>query len=103
MFDAITLQLCLHFWQLLVHCNVPKYDLYEKKKKKKKKEEWTFQLVNFAVSAEHRFQIKETEKLNKYSDFAKDFKKTFGPWRRVIPILSGVIDTILKNLEKRLS
>ena len=38
----------------------------------------TCRLTDFAVPANHRVKIKDSEKINKYLDFAEDFKKSWG-------------------------
>ena len=40
------------------------------------KKMWTFRIVDFAVSADHRVKLKECEKKDKYLDFAKELEKT---------------------------
>ena len=35
----------------------------------------TFQIVNFAVPADHKIKLKECEKRDKYLDFARELKK----------------------------
>ena len=50
--------------------------LNKKKKKKKRKKRRTCQIVDFAVSANHRVNLKESEKIDKYLDLARELKKT---------------------------
>ena len=38
----------------------------------------TCKILDFAVSAEHKVKLKESEKKNKYFDVAREFKKTCG-------------------------
>ena len=44
--------------------------------KKKKKEKKTCKIVDFAVLADHRIKLKESEKRDKYVDLAWELKKT---------------------------
>ena len=44
----------------------------KKKKKKKKSKKRIFQIVNFVVPADHRIQLKEYEKKDKYLDLARE-------------------------------
>ena len=50
----------------------------KKKKKKKKKKKRTCKIVDFAVPADHRIKLKESEKKVKYLDLAKEFLKNYG-------------------------
>ena len=45
----------------------------QKKKKEKKK---TYKIVDFAVPADHKTKMKESEKRDKYIDLARELKKT---------------------------
>ena len=47
-----------------------------KKKRKKKKKRRTCWIVDFAVLADHRVKLKESEKSDKYLDLAREFTKT---------------------------
>ena len=48
----------------------------KKKKEKKKKEKGRIgQIVDFAVPADHRVKLKESEKKDKYQDLARELKK----------------------------
>ena len=60
----------------------------------------TSQLVNFAVPADNRIKVKESEKPNKYLDLAKELKRLWNMNVTEIPILVGAFGTILKDLEK---
>ena len=42
--------------------------------KKKKKKKRTCIIVDFAVPADHRIKLKESEKKDKYPDIAREFK-----------------------------
>ncbi len=45
-------------------------------KKKNSKEKKSFKIVDFAVSADHRIKLKESEKKDTYLELAKEFKKS---------------------------
>ena len=47
----------------------------KKKKKKKKKKKRTRWIVDFAVPADHRVKLKESEKKDKYLDLVRELKK----------------------------
>ena len=47
----------------------------QKKKKKKRKEKKSCKIVDFAVPADHRIKLKESEKNYKYVDIAREFLK----------------------------
>ena len=48
----------------------------KKKKKKKKEKKRTCKIVDFAVPADYRIKLKESEKKDKYLDLARELKKT---------------------------
>ena len=50
-------------------------------------------IVDFAVPADHRINLKECEKRNKYLDLARELKK-------LIPIVIGAFGTVTKRLLK---
>ena len=55
--------------------------------------------MDFAVLADHRVKLKESEKKDKYLDFAREFKKKL--WKKkvtFIPIVIGALGTITKGL-----
>ena len=60
-------------------------------------------MVNFAVPANHRVKVKETEKKNQYLHFAEKFKNVWNMKMTVIPIvicaLATVIERVIKELE----
>ena len=57
----------------LIPARRPDLILITKKKKKKKKK--ICKIVDFAVPADHRINLKESEKKDKYLDFARELKK----------------------------
>ena len=60
----------------------------------KKKEKRIGKIVDFAVPADHRINLKECEKKDKYLDLAKELK--------IVPVVIGALDTIAKGLLKGL-
>ena len=51
----------------------------------------TCEIVEFAVSADHRIKLKEYEKKDKYLDLARELKKLWNMKVTIIPIVIGVI------------
>ncbi len=64
----------------------------------KKKKKW----VDFAVPADHRLNLKESEKKDKYLDLARELKKLWNMKVTIIPIVIGTFDTVTKGLLKGL-
>ncbi len=60
------------------------------------------QIVDFAVPADHRIKLKESEKKDKYLDFARELKKLWKIKVIIIPILIGAFRTLTKGLLKGL-
>ena len=54
--------------------------------------------MDFAVLADHRVKLKESEKRDKYLDPAKELKKLWNMKVTVIPIIINVPDTVTKGL-----
>ena len=91
----------------LISARSPDLRVIKKKKKKKKKKEKkkrTCKIVDFAVLADHRIRLKESEKKDKYFDFARELKKQqlWNTKVKIIPIEIGAFDTVTKGLLKRL-
>ena len=59
-------------------------------------------IVDFADPADHRINLKESEKKNKYLDLARELKKLWNMKVTIVPILIGVLGTITKGLLKGL-
>ena len=70
------------------------------KKKKKKKKERIRKIVYFAVPADHRIKLKESEKKDKYSDLARELKKLWNMKVTIVPIVIGAFGTITEGLLK---
>ena len=72
------------------------YNNQQKKKKKKKKK----RTVDFAVQADYREKLKESEKMDKYLDLARKLKKLWNMKVTVISIVIGALGTVTKGLIK---
>ena len=66
----------------------------------KKKRIW--KIVDFAIPADHRINLKECEKKDKYLDFARELKKPWNMKVTIVPIVIGAFGTITKGLLKGL-
>ena len=69
---------------------------YWQKKKKKKKHSQS------SVSADHRVKMRESEKVNRYLDLARELKKLWNMRVTVIPIVIGALGMVPKCSEERL-
>ena len=67
---------------------------------KKKKE--ILKNVDFAVPADRRINLKESEKKDKYLDLARELKKLWNMKVTIVPIMIGTLDTRTKGLLKGL-
>ena len=70
-------------------------DSQEKKMKK------TCQILDFAILANHRIKLKESEKKGKYLDLAREQKKLWNMKETMIPIVLGALSTVTKILVQR--
>ena len=77
-------------------------DLIIINKKKKKKKERICKIVDFAVPADHRINLKESEKKDMYLDLARELKKLWNMKVTIVPIVIGALGTITKGLLKGL-
>ena len=59
-------------------------------------------IVDFAVPADHRINLKESEKKDKYLDLAREMKKLWNMKVMIVPIVIGALGTITKGLLKGL-
>ena len=96
-------------WDFDIHTNhlisARKPDLIiikKTKNKKKQKEKRTSKIVDFAVPADHRTELKECEKKDKYIDLARELKKLWNMKVTIIPIVIGAFGTVTKWLLKGL-
>ena len=61
-----------------------------------------FKIVDFAVPADHRINLKECEKKDKCLDLARELKKLWNMKVTIVPIVIGDCGTITKGLLKGL-
>ena len=60
-------------------------------------------IVDFAVPADHRINLKESEKKDKYLDLARELKKKLWNMKvTIVPIVIGALGTVTKGLLKDL-
>ena len=59
-------------------------------------------IVDFAVPADHKINLKESEKKDKYLDLARELKKLWNMKVTIVPIVIGALGTITKGLLKGL-
>ena len=81
----------------LIPARRPNLTIINKKKKKR-----ICKIVDFAVSADHRINLKECEKKDKYLDLARELKKLWNMKVTIEPIVIGALGTITKGLLKSL-
>ena len=62
----------------------------------------TCKIVDFAVPADHRIKLKESEKKDKYLELARELKKLWNMQVTIIPIVIGAFGTVTKGLLKGL-
>ena len=55
-------------------------------------------IVDFAVPADHRINLKGSEKKDKYLDLARELKKLWNMKVTIVPIVIGALGTITKGL-----
>ena len=72
------------------------YNNQQKKKKKKKKR--TCKIVDFAVPADHKIKLKESEKKGKYLDLSRELEKLWNMKVTIIPIVIGAFGRVTKGL-----
>ena len=68
----------------------------------KKKKKRICKIVDFAVPADHRINLKESEKKDKYLDLAREIKKLWNMKVTIVPIVIGALGTVTKGLLKGL-
>ena len=59
-------------------------------------------IVNFAVPVDHRINLKESQKKDKYLDLARELKKLRNIKVTIVPIVTDKIGTVTKGLLKGL-
>ena len=57
-------------------------------------------MMIFAVPVDHRINLKESEKKDKYLDLARELKKLWNMKVMIVPIVIGALGTITKGLLK---
>ena len=57
-------------------------------------------IVDFAVPADYRINLKESEKKDNYLDLVRELKKLWNMKVTIVPIVIGALDTITKGLLK---
>ena len=55
------------------------------------KEKRSWPLVDFAVPADHRIKIKESAKIDKYLDHARELKRLWNMKVMVVPVVVGAL------------
>ena len=70
----------------------------DQQKKKGKKKTRTCRVVDFAVPADHRVKLKESEKRDKYQDLSRELKKLRNMKVTMISVVIGVLHTVTKVL-----
>ena len=58
----------------------------------------TCRIVDFAVPADHRVKLKESEKNDKYLDLTRELKKLWNMKVTIIPIVIGALGWVAKGL-----
>ena len=86
----------------LISARRPDLIIINKKKRKKKKKKRICKIVDFAVPADHRIDLKECEMKDKYLDLARNLKKLGNMKVTIVPIVIGAFVTITKGLLKGL-
>ena len=100
MIPALVLENDSH--KLLWDFNIQTDHLIPANKKKKKKKKRICKIVDFAVPADHRINLKESEKKDKYLDLARELKKLWNMKVTIVPIVIGALGTVTKGLLKGL-
>ena len=54
--------------------------------------------MNFAVPADHKIKLKESEKKDKYFELVRKLKKLWNMQVTIIPIVIGAFGTVTKGL-----
>ena len=57
-------------------------------------------IIDFAVPADYRINLKECEKKNKYHNLARELKKLWNMKGTILPIVIGAFGTSTKGLSK---
>ena len=81
----------------LIPARRPDLIIINKRKKKR-----ICKIVDFAVPVDHRKNLKESEKEDKYLDLARELKTLWNMKVTIMPIVIGVLGTVTKRLLKGL-
>ena len=60
-------------------------------------------MIEFAILADHRVKMKESKKIDKYLDLARELKRPWNMKVTVVPIIVGALGTVLLWFEKKLA
>ena len=85
-------QTSLGFWDTNGSLNIDQTTRYYNNQQKRKR---ICRIVDFAVPADHRVKLKESEKKDKYQDLARELTKQR---QTIIPIVIGALGTVTKGL-----
>ena len=66
------------------------------------KEERSCKIIDFAVSGDSRIAEKEKDKIERYQDLGRELQKIWNVKVKIIPLVVGSLDTILKQFGNRL-
>ena len=55
--------------------------------------------MDFIVPVDHRVKIKESKKVNKYLNIARELKRLWNMRVMVIPVVDGVLGSVAKDLK----
>ena len=94
------------FWDFLgtnhlIPVRRPDLVIVNTNKKGKRKRKKACRIVDFAILADHRLEIKENEKSDKYLDFARELKKQWNMKVTVTPAVISALGTITNDFGKR--
>ena len=81
----------------LIPARKPELIIINKKKKKR-----ICKIIDFTVPSDHRINLKESEKKDKYLDLGRELKKLWNMKVTIVPIVIGALGTIAKGLLKGL-
>ena len=98
LFFILFIYLCIQFHHNNNNNPSQKTGPYNNQQKKRR----ICKIVDFAVRADHRINLKESEKMDKYLDLARELKKLWNMKLTIVPIVIGALGTISKGLLKGL-
>ncbi len=80
-------------WDHLIPARRPDLIIINKRKR-------ICKIVDFAVSVDHRINLNESEKKDKYLHLARELKKLWNMKVTIVPIVIGALGTVTKGLLK---